>query len=175
MRRPEDPSLPAVPGPHDLDDFLIAAVGWLMGHRFVQGRVEGATARVDPLEPLALEGRYQRGSYLLDVLAATVSQGQVGRVENREELLRPSLGGSLEMLGLLLQDSLLVVLEVGLEAYEGVAILVPLEGHLDQRVRLRLDHFGLDEGLGGHVGRALGKGLSDRISRKFLAGGGTDG
>ena len=68
----------------------------------------------------------QGARHLLDVLAATVGQGQVGGVEDRQQLLDQGAGGPLEMVGLLLDHALLVVLEVGLQADERVAVVVAL-------------------------------------------------
>src|SRR5207302_8658614 len=81
----------------------------------------------EALEPLLLEHAHQGGVHLVEALPA-VGEGKLEGVERRQQLLDKVLGGALEVLGLLLEDALLVVLEVGLEATERVEVLVSLRG-----------------------------------------------
>ncbi len=89
-----------------LDDLAgsAVAVARLVGHRLVQGRVEGPADRVDALEALALQdvGSRAPAQTCFDVLAAAVGEGQVGGVEHGQQLVDQALGGPLEVVGLLL-------------------------------------------------------------------------
>src|SRR5207302_2127205 len=56
----------------------------------------------------------------------------VERVEHGEQLVDERLGGTLEVLGLLLQYPLLVVLEVGLDALRQLSVLVTFARQLPE-------------------------------------------
>src|SRR4051812_49509532 len=87
-------------------------------------------------------------------------EGEVERVEDREELLHQALGGALEVFGLLLDDALLVVLEVGLQPLQRIEVVVALARDLLDVV---LDgRFSLRDGA---VVRLLGgnRGIGNRL------------
>ena len=66
---------------------------------------------------------------------AAVGQRQVGGIEHGQKLLDQAFSCPLQVLGLLLEDALLVVLEVGLKAHEGAYVLVALP---DRRLQSRV-------------------------------------
>src|SRR5713101_6122995 len=145
----EDPALPPVAGAHDFRYFgLAGAVAGFVRNRVMHGRIEWTVQRVDSLKTLAFQRVEESGPDLLDLFSAAVGDGQISGVEHRQQLLDQTLGGPLEVFGLLAKHALLVVLEVGLQPPERVEIVVALLGDAG----LLQDPFDVDRSvLGGHV------------------------
>ena len=96
--------------------------------------------------------------HLLEVVARAVAARQVDGVEHGQQLHDQRLAGPLEVLGLLADHALLVVLELGLHAAEGVEVLVALAGAAaDDRVLLG-QRAGRPARRSGPAGAVLGAG-----------------
>jgi hypothetical protein len=97
-----------------------------MGHGVVVGGVERLAFGVDALE--ALLGKYfeKRARHLLYVFPAAVREGQVGRIEHRQEFFHQRGGRVFEDLALLALYALAVVVELSLQAEQSVEVLIAL-------------------------------------------------
>ena len=98
----------------------------LMGHGVVVGGVERLAFGVDALE--AFLGKYfeEGARHLLYVFPAAVGEGQVGRIEHRQQFFHQRGGRVFEDLALLALNALAVVVELSLEAEQSVEVLIAL-------------------------------------------------
>ena len=127
--RPQDPSLPAVAGAQHLDDLLAAAVARLVGHGVVHasGRTAAPTGSIRSRPSRSSTSDRAPGSCLTSS-PPPWARARSAVSSTGSSFSTRALGGPLEVVGLLLDHALLVVLEVGLQADERVAVVVALEG-----------------------------------------------
>jgi hypothetical protein len=97
-----------------------------MGNRVVVLRVETFALWDDPLEALLGKDVEQSTGNLLYVLTSAMCQCQIGRIQDGQQLFHENGVGSFDYLPLLAVNALAVVVELGLEALQGLEVLVTL-------------------------------------------------
>jgi hypothetical protein len=97
-----------------------------MGYGLVVLRVEGLAFRVDAFKAFPGKDFEQRTCNLLHVRATTMGNGQVGRVQDRQQLFHEGGSGIFDDLSLLAVNAFAVVVKFGLEAEQGLEVLVAL-------------------------------------------------
>jgi hypothetical protein len=104
-----------------------------MGYRLVVLRVKVLAFGVNALKAFLGKDFEQRTCDLLDVGTSTMCERQVGRVQDREQLFDKSCRRIFEYFSLLAVNALAVVVKLGLEAEQGLEVLVALARHLGER------------------------------------------
>ncbi len=104
------------------------AVARLVGHRVVDGRVEGPPSGSIRSRPSRSSVSNERRQICLTSSPPPWAMARSAVSKHRQQLLDEGLGRPFEMVGLLADHALLVVLEVGLQAAQGVEVVVALLG-----------------------------------------------
>ena len=121
-------ALPSVSAAQDLGDDRIAAVAWLVGHRFGDLGIERLPVEIEGFETLLLQLAEHLAEQRTDFLRVSEERG-FGRVEYRQQRLGQSPGRPVRV-GLRPRVRLLAeVVEVGLDALRHRLELIALLDH----------------------------------------------